>query len=49
MRLGISPQEEQDIEANGDYIAQDNAVRALSFTEELYQQCLLIAEPPYRS
>ncbi|MBT0731150.1 type II toxin-antitoxin system RelE/ParE family toxin [Rosenbergiella nectarea] len=46
MRLGISPQAEQDIEAIGDYIAQDNPVRALSFTEELYQQCLLIAESP---
>ncbi|QGX91124.1 type II toxin-antitoxin system RelE/ParE family toxin [Tatumella sp. TA1] len=46
MRLGISPQAEQDIEAIGDYIAQDNPVRALSFTEELYQQCLLIAEAP---
>ncbi|WP_241613849.1 type II toxin-antitoxin system RelE/ParE family toxin [Rosenbergiella epipactidis] len=46
MRLGISPKAEQDIEAIGDYIAQDNPVRALSFTEELYQQCLLIAESP---
>jgi len=46
MKLGISPLAEQDIESIGDYIAQDNPVRAVSFTEELYQQCLLIAESP---
>lgn len=46
MKLGISPLAEQDLEAIGDYIAQDNPVRAVSFTEELYQQCLLIAESP---
>lgn len=46
MKLAISPLAEQDIEAIGDYIAQDNPVRAASFTEELYQQCLLIAESP---
>lgn len=46
MKLGISPLAEQDIEAISDYIAQDNPVRAVSFTEELYQQCLLIAESP---
>jgi len=46
MKLGISPLAEQDLESIGDYIAQDNPVRAVSFTEELYQQCLLIAESP---
>lgn len=46
VKLGISPLAEQDIEAIGDYIAQDNPVRAVSFIEELYQQCLLIAESP---
>ncbi|MDH0053349.1 toxin ParE1/3/4 [Pantoea sp. PA1] len=46
MKLSISPLAEQDIEAIGDYIAQDNPVRVVSFTEELYQQCLLIAESP---
>ena len=45
-KLGISPLAEQDIEAIGDFIAQDNPVRALTFTEELFQQCLLIAERP---
>ncbi|CCP05004.1 plasmid stabilization system protein [Erwinia amylovora Ea644] len=46
MKLSISPLAEQDIEAIGDYIAQDNPVRAISFTEELYQKCLLIGEAP---
>lgn len=38
MKLGISPLAEQDMEAIGDYIAQDNPVRAVSFTEELYRR-----------
>ncbi|MEB7538648.1 type II toxin-antitoxin system RelE/ParE family toxin [Pantoea anthophila] len=46
MKLGLSPLAEQDLEAIGDYIAQDNPIRAISFMEELYQQCLLIAESP---
>ncbi|UIL54841.1 type II toxin-antitoxin system RelE/ParE family toxin (plasmid) [Pantoea agglomerans] len=36
MKLGISPLAEQDMEAIGDYIAEDNPVRAMSFTAELY-------------
>lgn len=46
MKLGISPLAEADLESIGDWIAQDNPARAVSFTEELYQQCLLIAESP---
>ncbi|AUX71380.1 type II toxin-antitoxin system RelE/ParE family toxin [Erwinia pyrifoliae] len=46
MKLSISPLAEQDIEAIGDYIAQDNPVRAMSFTEELYRKCLRIGEAP---
>lgn len=46
MKLGISPLAEHDLESIGDWIAQDNPIRAVSFTEELYQQCLLIAESP---
>ncbi|WP_272570062.1 type II toxin-antitoxin system RelE/ParE family toxin [Providencia sp. PROV255] len=46
MKLGISPLAEQDLESIGDWIAKDNPVRALSFIEELYQKCLLIAESP---
>ncbi|MDQ1210719.1 plasmid stabilization system protein ParE [Pantoea anthophila] len=46
MKLGLSPLAEQDLEAISDSIAQDNPIRAIRFTEELYQQCLLIAESP---
>ncbi len=46
MKLTVSPLAEHDLEAIGGWIAQDNPVRAISFTEELYQQCLLIAESP---
>lgn len=46
MRLVISPMAEQDIEEIGDYIALDNPARALSFIEELYQQCRRIGETP---
>ncbi|MEA1063088.1 type II toxin-antitoxin system RelE/ParE family toxin [Apirhabdus apintestini] len=46
MKLGISPLAEQDMEAIGDYIAQDNPLRAVSFIEDLYQQCLRVAESP---
>ncbi|RAW89011.1 type II toxin-antitoxin system RelE/ParE family toxin [Photorhabdus laumondii] len=46
MKLSISPLAEHDLEEIGDWIAQDNPVRALSFTKELYQQCLLLAEAP---
>lgn len=46
MKLTVSPLAEHDLEAIGDWIAQDNPVRAISFTEELFQQCLLIAESP---
>ncbi|MCL6408142.1 type II toxin-antitoxin system RelE/ParE family toxin [Dickeya dadantii] len=47
MNVSISPLAEQDIEAIGDYIAQDNPVRAVSFVESLYQQCILIGENPW--
>ena len=46
MKLGISPLAKHDLESIGDWIAQDNPLRAISFTEELYQQCMLIAEAP---
>lgn len=46
MKLGISPLAEQDLESIGDWIAKDNPIRTLSFIEELYQKCLLIAESP---
>ena len=39
MQLLITPQAEQDLEVIGDYIAQDNPVRASSFIVELREQC----------
>lgn len=37
---------EADLEAIGDYIAQDNPVRALSFVRELSRSCLDLADIP---
>ncbi|PHI28474.1 type II toxin-antitoxin system RelE/ParE family toxin [Budvicia aquatica] len=46
MVLTLSPLAVQDLEEIGDYIADDNPVRALSCVNGLYQQCLLIGETP---
>lgn len=46
MTLTLSPLAAQDIESIGDYIASDSPVRAVSFMEELYQQCQQIGETP---
>ncbi|MBO1502460.1 type II toxin-antitoxin system RelE/ParE family toxin [Serratia proteamaculans] len=46
MGLTISPAAVCDIENIGDYIAQDNPSRALSFISELYNQCQRIGESP---
>ena len=47
----ISPLAAQDLEAIGDYIAQDNPHRAITFILELRTQCNRIAASPkaYRS
>lgn len=45
-RLVITPLAESDIEEIGDYIANDNPDRALSFVIELRGQCLKIALSP---
>lgn len=42
----ISPLAEQDLEAIGDFIAQDNPQRALTFIAELRGQCARIAANP---
>ncbi|NHB88567.1 hypothetical protein C5471_12960 [Photorhabdus tasmaniensis] len=42
MRLNISPLAAQDIEEIGDYIAQDNPVKVVTFI----QQCCQISEAP---
>lgn len=45
-RYRISPLAEQDMEAIGDFIAQDNPRRALTFIAELRKQCGRIATAP---
>jgi toxin ParE1/3/4 len=46
MRVAISPLAERDLEAIGDYIADDNPSRALSFIAELRIQCATISKAP---
>ncbi len=46
MRVSISPLAERDLEAIGDYIADDNPARAVSFVAELRDQCATIAKAP---
>lgn len=46
MRVTLSPLAERDLEAIGDYIAEDNPPRALSFIAELRTQCATIAKAP---
>ncbi len=50
MRLEFQPQAERDLEGIGDYIAQDNPRRAMSFVRELRAQCrkILVAPQAYR-
>ena len=37
---------EADLESIGDYIAQDNPIRALSFVRELFRSCTELADMP---
>jgi len=46
MRVTLSPLAERDLESIGDYIAEDNPRRALSFVAELRAQCDTIAKAP---
>ena len=46
MRLEISPLAEFDLEAIGDYIAQDSTVNAVRFVEGLRAQCEKITRSP---
>lgn len=46
MRVTLSPLAERDLEAIGDYIAEDNPARALGFIAELRAQCAKIAKAP---
>ena len=51
MHVTISLLAERDLEAIGDYIADDNPARAVTFVAELRDQCATIARAPqaYRS
>ncbi len=46
MRCVFTEQAETDSETSGDYIAQDNPGRALSFIEEIRQRCDRILDTP---
>lgn len=46
MRLEFLPQAENDLEAIGDFIAQNNPRRAISFIRELRAQCVKITHSP---
>lgn len=46
MHVAISPLAERDLETIGDYIAEDNPSRAVSFIAELRIQCTTIAKAP---
>ena len=50
MALLFSPLAALDLASIGDYIAQDNPMRALTFVEEIKAQCqkILIAPEGYR-
>jgi len=47
MIVHLTAEAERDLEQIGDYIAQDNPERALSFVLELRDKCLNLADTPY--
>lgn len=46
MIVELTVEAERDLEAIGDFIAQDNPVRAISFLRELRIKCLTLADLP---
>lgn len=48
MIVHLSAEAEHDLETIGDYIAQDNPVRAIRFLRELQEKCLGLADLPER-
>ena len=46
MGVLFTPLAETDLEDIGDYIAQDNPTRALSFIQEMRAQCQKIGKSP---
>lgn len=49
MNVIFSPEAVNDLESIGDYIAEDNPTRALSFIEELRHQCDKLTNFPNRN
>jgi len=47
LRVRFTAEAERSLEQIGDYIAQDNPERALSFVRELRDKCLSLANMPY--
>ena len=47
MIVRLTAEAENDLEQIGDYIAQDNPKRALSFVLSLRDKCLSLADAPY--
>ncbi len=48
MRVEISAEAEQDLEAIGHYVVRDNPTRAVSFLRELRAKCFDLEELPNR-
>lgn len=48
MIVVLTAEAESDLESIGDYIAQDNPGRALTFIRELREQCATLADFPSR-
>lgn len=48
MIVVVTAEAESDLEAIGDYIVQDNPVRALTFIREVRAQCETLADFPNR-
>lgn len=46
MQVVFSPAAERDLEEIGDYIAQDNPIRAVTFVREIREHCQVIAAAP---
>ena len=46
MKVGFSRNAERDLEESGDWIAQDNPNRAVSFVAELREACRAIGSSP---
>jgi toxin ParE1/3/4 len=44
MIVDLTAAAQADLEAIGDYIAQDNPIRALSFVRELFRNCTELAD-----